>query len=194
MFGVWHMRIITGTAKGCRLKSPQGWDTRPTADRIKESLFNILGQRVRGRTVLDLFSGTGGLGLEALSRGADRAVFVDRATAALIEENALHTRLAERAEVCRGDVFSVMARLAAERRVFDLVFCDPPYHRGLWEKALCFLDTSGLFAGDGILVVEHGADENAVPVLERLACVRRERYGRTTQISFFRCRDELGEG
>ena len=85
------MRIITGTARGARLKAPKGIDTRPTADRVKESLFSILGQRVRGARVLDLFAGMGGLGLEALSRGAVAAVFVDRATIPLIRENAVRS-------------------------------------------------------------------------------------------------------
>lgn len=186
------MRIITGTAKGCRLKVPKGMDTRPTADRIKESLFNILGGKVRDRRVLDLFAGTGNLGLEALSRGAACGLFVDRATEPLIRENILHTRLSESAEVLRGDVFSIMGRLARERKSFDLVFCDPPYRKGLWERALLFLDESPLFAEHGILVVEHGADENDVPELGSLLCVRRERYGRTTQLRFFQRREYLG--
>ena len=108
------MRIITGTARGCRLKTPKGDGTRPTADRIKESLFNILGQLVYERRVLDIFAGTGNLGLEALSRGADSAVFVDQATGGLIKENAAHTRLAAKAEVVSGDVFSALRRLEAQ--------------------------------------------------------------------------------
>ncbi len=186
------MRIITGTAKGCRLKAPKGWDTRPTADRVKESLFNILGQRVWERKVLDLFAGTGNLGLEALSRGAAHGVFVDKATVPVLRENALHTKLMDRAEILKGDVFSALAGFAGEKRNFDLVFCDPPYHRGLWEKALQRMDDAGLLARGGILVVEHGADENDVPSLKNLVRVRNERYGHTTQLSFFLCREDAG--
>lgn len=186
LFGVEAMRIITGTAKGCRLKAPKGQDTRPTADRIKESLFNILGMKVHGRHVLDLFAGTGNLGLEALSRGAAHAVFVDRATAPVIRENALHTRLDGRAEVLKSDAFSALARLAGMGKSFGLVFCDPPYHKGLWERALLFLDASELLSEDGILVVEHGVDEDGrMPALRNLVRVRAERYGHTTQVSFF---------
>ena len=100
------MRIITGTARGCRLKTPKGQDTRPTADRIKESLFNILGQKVLDRKVLDIFAGTGNLGLEALSRGAKSGMLVDKATAQLMQENARLTRLQDKVTVRGGDVFA----------------------------------------------------------------------------------------
>lgn len=183
------MRIITGTAKGCRLKAPGGGDTRPTADRIKESLFNILGPMVCGRKVLDLFAGTGSLGLEAISRGSLRSVFVDQATAAILRENISRTRFGEQSEIMGGDVFSAMRRLERAGRSFDLVFCDPPYHLGLWEKTLQFLDSSGLLEHKGILVVEQGADEEELPDLSSLVCVRRERYGHTTQIRFFQRRE-----
>ena len=186
------VRIITGTAKGCRLKVPKGMDTRPTADRIKESLFNILGRKVCDRRVLDLFAGTGNLGLEALSRGAAYGFFVDRATEPLIRENILRTKLSERAKVLRGDVFAAMERMAGEKESFDLVFCDPPYGMGLWERVLLFLDGSPLFAEHGILVVEHGADEDDMPGLGSLLCVRREDYGHTTQIRFFQRREYVG--
>ena len=184
------MRIITGSARGCRLKTPKGAEvTRPTADRVKESLFNILGSMVLERKVLDIFAGTGNLGLEALSRGAQSAVFVDKATAKLIEENLQLTRLTEKATVRSGDVFAELARLAAGSPNFSLIFCDPPYHKGLWEEALRRLDQSnGLLAENGILVVEHGADENDMPSLVRLQLVHNRRYGHTTQLSFFQWR------
>ena len=181
------MRIITGSARGCRLKTPKGADvTRPTADRVKESLFNILGQMVAGRKVLDIFAGTGNLGLEALSRGAESAVFVDKATAKLIAENLQLTRLQEKGIVRSGDVFAELSRQAAGRAEFSLIFCDPPYHRGLWQQALRQIDASdGLMAENGILVVEHGAEENEIPELSRLQLVHNRRYGHTTQLSFF---------
>ena len=185
------MRIITGSARGARLKTPKGQDTRPTADRVKESLFNILGRMVEDRRVLDIFAGTGSLGLEALSRGAERAVLVDKSTAALISENARHTRLADRAEVMGCDVYSALSRLAGTGRDFSLIFCDPPYHRGLWERALAALDASALLAYEGILVVEHGADENEYPELKNLQLVLSKTYGHTTQLSFFQRKDYL---
>ncbi len=184
------MRIITGSARGCRLKTPKGAEvTRPTADRVKESLFNILGQMVAGRKVLDIFAGTGNLGLEALSRGAESAVFVDKATAKLITENLQLTRLQEKGIVRGSDVFAELSRQAAGRAEFSLIFCDPPYHKGLWQQALKQIDASdGLMAENGILVVEHGAEENEFPELSRLQLVHNRRYGHTTQLSFFQWR------
>ena len=185
------MRIITGSARGAKLKTPKGWDTRPTADRVKESLFNVLGRMVEGRTVLDIFAGTGSLGLEALSRGAEHAVLVDKATAAIISENASHTHLDSKAEVLGTDVYGALGRFSAQGRSFGLIFCDPPYHKGLWEKALSALDASELLAYEGILVVEHGADENEYPELEQLQLVLNKSYGHTTQLSFFQRKDYL---
>ena len=186
------MRIITGRARGARLKTPKGLLTRPTSDRVKESLFSILGGRVAGRRVLDLFAGTGSLGLEALSRGAASAVFVDRATEAVLRENAEHTRLGETARILRGDVFSALARLAAEGAVFDLVFCDPPYHKGLWERALTALDASPVLSEGALVIVESGEDEKEIPPLSRLSLVREERYGHTTRVRIFEILEDEG--
>ena len=186
------MRIITGRARGARLKTPKGLLTRPTSDRVKESLFSILGGRVVGRRVLDLFAGTGSLGLEALSRGAASAVFVDRATEHVLRENAEHTRLNETARILRGDVFSVLSRLAAEGAVFDLVFCDPPYHKGLWERALTALDASPVLSEGALVIVESGEDEKELPSLTRLSLVREERYGHTTRVRIFEILEDEG--
>lgn len=180
------MRIITGSARGCRLKAPKGMRTRPTSDRIKESLFSILGSFVQGKEVLDLFAGTGSLGLEALSRGAVHAVFVDRVTVDILRDNAEHTRLSGQSEILRGDVFSVLSKLKNEGRSFQLIFCDPPYHEGLWERVLEWMDGSELLSPDGLLVIEHGGDE-PLPEgeLRSLSCVREVRYGHTSAIHIF---------
>ena len=185
------MRIITGSARGCRLKTPKGMSTRPTSDRIKESLFNILGNRVYDCRVLDLFAGTGNLGLEALSRGAVEAVLIDKATAPLIRENAVHTKLLERAEIRAGDVTAELGRLARGGRQFDLIFCDPPYRKGLWEQALQIIDRTELLAPGGILIVEQGGEENVIPELQTLNNVMTRTYGRTTQLRFY---EHSGEG
>ncbi len=186
------MRIITGKARGARLKTPKGLLTRPTSDRVKESLFSILGARVVGRRVLDLFAGTGSLGLEALSRGAASAVFVDRATENVLRENAEHTRLDEAARILRGDVFSALARLATEGAAFDLVFCDPPYHKGLWERTLAVLDASPMLLEGALVIVESGEDEKEFPPLLGLSLVREERYGHTTRLRIFEKREDEG--
>lgn len=179
------MRIITGTAKGCQLKTPKGMNTRPTSDRVKESLFSILGNEVVGVRVLDIFAGTGGLGLEALSRGAASAIFVDKVTSDIIEDNVRRCRLEDRAQVMKGDVFAVLQRLEARGSQFDLVFCDPPYHMGLWEKAMTLLAEGTLLADKALLVVESGGDENELPELPQLKLLRNQRYGATTQINIF---------
>ena len=178
------MRIITGTAKGCNLKTPKGMSTRPTSDRVKESLFSILGGEVEGTRVLDIFAGTGALGLEALSRGARAAVFIDKATDKLIRENSQHCRLSDRAEILKGDVFAQLNRLSVQGRRFDLVFCDPPYHEGLWQKAISWLDDNELLAPRALVVLERGGENEPLPELKRLKLLKNQRYGNTTQIDF----------
>ena len=178
------MRIITGTAKGCNLKTPKGMSTRPTSDRVKESLFSILGGEVEGTRVLDIFAGTGALGLEALSRGAREAVFIDMATDKVIRENAQHCRLYDRAEILKGDVFAQLNRLSVQGGRFDLVFCDPPYHEGLWQKAISWLDDNELLAPRALVVLERGGENEPLPELKRLKLLKNQRYGNTTQIDF----------
>lgn len=179
------MRIITGIAKGCQLKTPKGMSTRPTSDRVKESLFSILGNEVLDVRVLDLFAGTGSLGLEALSRGAESAVFVDKATSDIISDNVRHCHLEDRSEVLKGDVFAIMQRLAGRGKQFDLVFCDPPYHVGLWQKAMMVLADGALLADRALLIVESGGDENDIPELPQFKLLKNQRYGKTTQINIF---------
>lgn len=179
------MRIITGKAKGCQLKTPKGMSTRPTSDRVKESLFSILGNEVEDVNVLDVFAGTGGLGLEALSRGAKSAVFVDKSTADIIKDNLRHCHLEEQGEVMKGDVFTAMQRLAGQGRSFELVFCDPPYHLGLWQRTMTYLAKSSLLSTGGLLVVECGGDENEVLDLPQFKLLRKQKYGHTTQINIY---------
>ena len=179
------MRIITGKAKGCQLKTPKGMSTRPTSDRVKESLFSILGNEVEDVNVLDVFAGTGGLGLEALSRGAKSAVFVDKSTADIIKDNLRHCHLEEQGEVMKGDVFTAMQRLAGQGRSFELVFCDPPYHLGLWQRIMTYLAKSSLLSTGGLLVVECGGDENEVLDLPQFKLLRNQKYGHTTQINIY---------
>lgn len=183
------MRIITGKAKGAQLKTPKGMSTRPTSDRVKESLFSILGNEVLDVDILDVFAGTGSLGLEALSRGANSAVFVDKATADIIRDNAVHCHLNEQSEVIKGDVFGAMQRLAGQGRKFQLVFCDPPYHLGLWQRAMTELAKGEILTDGALIVIECGGDENDVPELPNLKLLRNQRYGATTQINIYEYRE-----
>ncbi|CUH95596.1 hypothetical protein P22_1670 [Propionispora sp. 2/2-37] len=181
------MRIITGSARGTRLKAPRGMDTRPTADRVKESVFNILGSAVIDARVLDLFAGTGNLGLESLSRGAQSAVFVDYSihSVTAIRENARQTKLSDRTEIYRRDVYKALEKVIQDRRMFDVVFCDPPYNRGLAVGAAQRIDGGNILAPAGILVLEHSRHEQ-LPDSDNwlsLRVARCERYGETL-ISF----------
>ncbi|HMM21405.1 MAG TPA: 16S rRNA (guanine(966)-N(2))-methyltransferase RsmD [Selenomonadales bacterium] len=175
------MRIITGSAKGFKLKAPKGLDVRPTSDRVKESIFSILADRVGDAAVADLFAGTGNLGLEALSRGAEQVVFVDNSHTSMsfIKENAARTKLFESAQFMKSDVLAAIEKLAAGGRVFDIIFCDPPYNRGFVEKALRSIDRFRLLAPGGMIVVEHSKHEPVPADLSHLAASRTERYGET---------------
>ena len=157
------MRVITGTARGMRLKELPGLETRPTTDKVKESVFNIVQFDVEGRRVLDLFGGTGQMGIEALSRGAASCTFVDvrKEAAAVIRANLAHTKLEEQGKVVQGDY---LAFLTGCREKFDLVFLDPPYGAGMLEKALEAIAKIDIMTENGIIVCESAA-ESALPEL-----------------------------
>ena len=178
------MRIITGSARGTRLKAPAGDGTRPTADRTREALFSMLGARVYDAQVLDLFAGTGAFALEALSRGAVHAVLVDRATHKILTENAQRTKLTACAEIRRGDVYGQIAALAREGRTFDLIFADPPYACGDNARVLVAVDAAALLSSDGLFVLEQGAKETVMEHSGRLSLVRERRYG-AARICFY---------
>lgn len=131
------MRVIAGSAKHLNLKTIEGMETRPTTDRIKETLFNMIQTDIPGCRFLDLFSGSGAIGIEALSRGAEEAVFVESnpKAAACIRENLEFTHLQERAQLIQADVFQAMARLNG-KGPFDFIFMDPPYNHGLEKQVL----------------------------------------------------------
>ena len=154
------MRIIAGTARGRRIEAPEGKNTRPTLDRVRENLFNILQTRVRSSTVLDLFAGSGALSMEALSRGAASAVLcdLDREAHRVEKKNAEALGFTDRAELFLGDWRMAVRRLAAEKRQFDLIFLDPPY-RMTDLREVC-AGVLPLLAEDGLIVVEHEARES----------------------------------
>ena len=171
------MRVITGSARGRRLKELEGMETRPTTDRVKEGMFSALQFDIEGRRVLDLFAGTGQLGIECLSRGAASAVFVDRRADAvkLIRENLKITELTDRARVVSGDS---MEYLKSIREKFDIVLLDPPYAAGLLEGAVAHLARFDILAPHGIIVAEHPA-EMAMPALTAPYRLHRTyRYGK----------------
>ena len=147
------MRVISGTAKGITLKTPDGMDTRPTADRVKEALFSILQFDLPGTRVLDLFGGTGQLGIEALSRGAKSAVFVDEREAAckLIKENLKRTRFDQAGTVIRSDYMDYLRRC---RDTFDIILLDPPYAEVFLENSLKKISEIDILQSGGIMIAE----------------------------------------
>jgi len=147
------MRVITGKARGIQLKTPEGMETRPTTDRVKEALFSIINFDIPGAKVLDLFGGTGQLGIEALSRGAASAVFVDAREDAcrLIRENLKRTKLEQDAQVVRADYLDYLRRT---REQFDIILLDPPYAEVFLENALKRITEIDILHSGGIIVAE----------------------------------------
>ena len=181
------MRVITGSARGAKLKAPKGMQTRPTADRIKESLFNILQTKVINAQVLDIFAGSGALGLEALSRGAKSAVFIDKSNDSIkiIKDNAQHTHLAENIDIWHGDALLGIKRLYNKNCLFDIIFCDPPYHMGLCQRILYELDQYNLLKHKGLFIAEIGADEELDINSLNFNMLRSQTYGSTTRINIY---------
>lgn len=186
------MRVITGSARGRRLKELEGLETRSTTDRVKEGLFSALQFDIEGRRVLDLFAGTGQLGIEALSRGAARCVFVDQRTDAVncIRENLRLTGLADRAQVVSGES---MAYLGALREKFDIIFLDPPYAAGLLEPALAHIARHDLLNPHGILAAECPADRALPALAPPYGIYRTYRYGKIGLTIYHRLGEERSE-
>lgn len=171
------MRVISGSARGRRLKELQGMDTRPTTDKVKESLFNIIQFEIEGRRVLDLFGGTGQLGIEALSRGADHCTFVDmrKEAAALIRENLRLTGLSERSRVVQGDALSFLSSCGEK---FDVILLDPPYHTELLEKSVKRITEFDILREHGIIICESAAERELPALPPPYERGREYRYGK----------------
>ena len=179
------MRVISGTSKGRKLATPKNLSLRPTSDRVKESIFNILSGRIEGRMVLDLFAGTGNLGIEALSRGAKKVTFVEKGRDALklIRRNLARFGLEERSGVLPIDASRAIEILNQEGKTFDLIFMDPPYEKGLIERTLTKLNLHPIYHRDSILVIEHHRREFLSPAIHGWSLIRQRRMGDTV-ISF----------
>jgi len=174
------IRVISGSAKGRKLKLVPGDSTRPVMDRVKEALFNILGVGIRDATFLDLFAGTGSVGIEALSRGAKTALFIDNHRLAIrtINENLAHTRLADRAEVLRVDALAYLQR--QQPRAFEYIYVAPPQYKGLWKETLLALDANPAHVQpDGVVVVQIDPTEREDITLESFEAYDERTYGST---------------
>lgn len=180
------IRVISGRVRGFKLKNVPGVGTRPITDRVKENLFNILGDSVIGTNWLDLFAGTGQVGIEALSRGAIRADFVDSSPAAIrtIKDNLRHTQLETNAKVIRSDSFDYLKRKAFQP--YDYVFVAPPQYKDLWRRALHLVDINfrEILSADGLVIVQIDPVEYGEQELRHLKLQDQRKYGRT-MICFF---------
>lgn len=184
------MRIIGGEARGRRLYSTGTLAVRPTTDRIKEACFNIIGP-VAGKTFLDLFAGSGNMGLEALSRGALKAVFVEknRALIEVIHRNMEICGFSGKGEILASDFIGAVQGLVTKSEAFDILFADPPYEQAFVNLILQQLEEGSLMKKDALLVVQHSAREAAVAAADRPLVLTDQRRYRDTILSFFKKRD-----
>lgn len=189
------MRVISGTAKGRRIKPVRGDATRPITDRVKEALFNILGTNIIDARFLDLFAGTGSVGIEALSRSAREAVFVDRARLAIetIRFNLEHTALSARSRSIRADVFDYLGRTPQS---FEYIYVAPPQNEELWSATLQAIDNRPRWlADDGEIIVQIHPREYQALALVNFEVIDERRYGSTTLVFYARPQpDEMEAG
>lgn len=169
------MRVIAGIAGGIRLKSIKGRDVRPTLDRVKEAIFNIIAYYIEDAEVLDLFSGFGSLGIEALSRGAAHADLVEikGKHVNIIKENLKISKLENKAEVIQNDVFNYLQKC---NKSYDLIFMDPPYNENMTEKALDLILKNQILKKDGLIISERSSEEKQLK-FEKLKIIKERRYG-----------------
>lgn len=175
------MRIITGRARGLKLTVPKNYDVRPTADRVKESLFSIIGARIVDAKVLDLFAGTGNLGLESWSRGASEITFIDmsRESLKLVQSNIEKCKAQDDCHVIKGSCVEVAQNLYKKGERFDFAFCDPPYSKGWIEKIIAVLEKNPFLNNGGYLIVERSAHDELPDLPTGYTCLRTEKYGET---------------
>lgn len=182
------MRVIAGSARRLQLETVEGIAVRPTTDRTKESMFNRIHNEVPGSKILDLFAGSGALGIEALSRGAMKCYFIDLSKEAVnsIEKNLNHTKLVEKAEVLKYDYKKALGYFKEQNLQFDIVFLDPPYNKGLQQEALVMLSELGLLAENAIIVVEDAIDEQVDLSFDATLSVEKIMEYRTNKFRFIR--------
>lgn len=181
------MRVIAGKFKGRKLTGIKGRKIRPTSDRIREALFSILSQKVENALVLDLFAGTGALGIEALSRGAEKSFFVDKSKQSIeiIKKNIELLNIKEEAEVFLYDACTIMNSKRISDQKFSLIFMDPPYNKNFIHTIFENLDLLSIMEENAILIAEHSIRENGLEKVPELDLYDKRSYG-DTAISFFR--------
>jgi 16S rRNA (guanine(966)-N(2))-methyltransferase RsmD len=184
------MRVIAGTAKGTQLLAVPGTGTRPISDRVKEAVFNILAHRVVGSSILDLYAGTGSVAIEALSRGAERAVLVEKHSKAVatIKANLRRTGLSDHARIVKADVFQFLGR---EPERYDLIYVAPPQYRGMWAKTLLALEANlGWLNEGGTVIVQIFPKEFQPMQLQTLQITDERKYGSTLLVFYESMRED----
>lgn len=183
------MRVITGKYKGRRLENPIGYDIRPTSDKVKESIFNLLMNDTYGRVFCDLFCGTGSLGIEALSRGAKRCYFCDssKESIRLTLSNIKYCKAEEEAVVLQGDYIRSLNRI---KEKIDVFLLDPPYKAGLYEKCLETIENLDLLSEEGIILAEHESRDLMPEEVGNLRLVKEKKYGKIT-VSIYKRKGDL---
>ncbi|NQT32502.1 MAG: 16S rRNA (guanine(966)-N(2))-methyltransferase RsmD [Candidatus Omnitrophica bacterium] len=173
------MRIIAGIHRGRKIKGPPSELARPTKDRIRESVFNIIAPEVPGSTVLDIFAGSGAYGLEALSRGAKSAAFVekDETCASVLEENVHILALEDQVELIIKDAFDALELMGPGKKQFDLIFADPPYNINVIKKTLIMINHYDILNPTGLLIMEHSASEDIPDIEENVSILKQKTYG-----------------
>ena len=184
------MRVISGSARGLKLNTPGDDRVRPTTDRVKESMFNIVQDWVYDSQVLDLFAGSGALGIEALSRGASQAVFCANSldSIKIIKSNIEKARVADRSQIVSGDFKRCLRDMEAKNQSFDMIFVDPPYYEGLFEEVLDTIRSCKILKKDGIVIVEHDA-KKPIGQVEGLEVYKEKKYG-ITMLTFYCLEDD----
>lgn len=174
------MRIIAGDYKGRRLYAPADYRIRPTADKVKEALFSIIGNDIDGAVVCDLFSGTGNLGLEALSRGADKCYFVDNSAESirLIRDNIEMCRAEDYSVVIHGDFKRALSQIEQEGETVNVYFLDPPYYKDLWEPAMELIREKDLLTEGGMIVCEHRKEQELPGQMAGFEKAKERKYGK----------------
>ncbi|KRE83230.1 16S rRNA (guanine(966)-N(2))-methyltransferase RsmD [Paenibacillus sp. Soil766] len=188
------MRVISGTAKGRSLKSVPGTSTRPTTDKVKEAIFSMIGPYFDGGQVLDLFAGTGGLGIEALSRGMDKAVFIDieKKSIDTIGLNVEAAKVKDQVEIYRTDAARALKVLAKRAEKFQLVFLDPPYRMKGIAELMTTMEEQAIVEQDATIVVEHDAKDVLLETIGGFKQLRRADYGDTAVTIFKRDNASIG--
>ncbi len=171
------MRVISGSARGLKLTSPDGLDTRPTTDRVKESIFNIIQAYIPCDNVLDLFAGSGALGIEALSRGCQKCTFVENnlMSFSTVKKNIEKARLSEKADLIKKDAFDFLNSCKTK---YDIIFLDPPYNKGLLKKSFDYIYKQNILSENGIIIAETEYD-GELPENSYFECIKNAKYGKT---------------